>query len=333
VSSDAPESWPHEPVLLAEVLRVLALERTNVVVDLTAGYDAHGAAIRERLGPGGLYVGIDFDREAIKHCRSVSRTDDTRALWIRGNFARAKELLAAEDIDSADRLFLDLGVSSPMLDRPERGMALRFPDAPLDFRMSDEAPETAAEFLARVSEGDLADILFRYGQERKSRSVARALVRARERAPIRTTGEFARIVRRAIGKKRTGRIDAATRSAQAVRIHINREMENLERILETGIPLLRPNGRFVVISYHSLEDGLVKAAFRRASGACVCPPELPACRCNPVKLGAPAFRGVIRPTPEEVERNPRSRSGRLRCFVRAGDETKKEERPDRGREG
>jgi 16S rRNA (cytosine1402-N4)-methyltransferase len=268
---------------------------------------------------------VDFDREAVEYCRSLPRTDDTQALWIQGNFARAKDLLVAEDILKVDRLLLDLGLSSPMLDRPERGMALRFPDAPLDFRMSDESPETAAEFLARISEGELADILYRYGQERKSRAVARALVRARERGPIRTTGEFARIVRRAIGKKRTGRIDSATRSAQAIRIHINREMENLERILEAGIPLLKPNGRFAVISYHSLEDGLVKQAFRRASGACVCPPELPACRCNPVKLGGPAFRGVVRPTPEEVEKNPRARSARLRCFVRAGNGMRKEE--------
>jgi len=317
VSSDAPETRPHEPVLLAEVLEVLALERTNVVVDLTCGYDGHGAAIRNRLGPGGLYVGIDFDREAIDYCRSAPRTDNTRAVWIRGNFARAKELLPGEGIQEADRLLLDLGLSSPMLDRPERGMALRFPDAPLDFRMSEEVSETAAEYLERVSEEELADVLHRYGEERKARRVARALVRARKKGPIRTVGRFAEIVRRAVGTPRTGRIDSATRSAQAIRIRINREMENLERVLEDGIRLLRENGRIAVISYHSLEDRMVKRAFRRASGVCVCPADLPVCRCGAEALGRPAFKGVVRPTPGEVERNPRARSARMRCFVKA----------------
>jgi 16S rRNA (cytosine1402-N4)-methyltransferase len=317
VSDDAPEEKPHKPVLLAEILRHLSLERSHVVADLTCGYDGHGAAIRERLGPEGLYIGIDFDPEAITYCRSVSRKDVTHAQWIEGNFARVRELLEEVGVREVDRLLLDLGLSSPVLDSPRRGMALRFPDAPLDFRMSGEASETAADFLARVTEGELADILHRYGQERRAKAVARALVRARQREPLTTVGQFVKVVHRALGRERIGRIDSATRSAQAIRIHLNRELENLEKVLEQGIGLLRENGRFAVISYHSLEDTLVKQAFRRASGICVCPRRFPTCQCGAEQLGRPAFRGVIRPSPEEVERNPRSRSARLRCFIRS----------------
>jgi 16S rRNA (cytosine1402-N4)-methyltransferase len=317
VFDGAPEGRPHEPVLLAEVLESLALERSNVVADLTCGYDGHGAAIRERLGPEGRYIGIDFDREAIEYCQSRPRQDNTRAAWIQGSFARIREILAEIDIHRADRLFADLGVSSPVLDSPHRGMALRFPSAALDFRMSEEAAETAQELLARISEPELADILHRYGQERRARAVARALVRARTQRPISTVGEFAEIVRRALGRRKIGRIDSATRAAQAIRIYINRELENLERMLEQGIRLLTHNGRFVVISYHSLEDTLVKQAFRRASGVCTCPRHLPTCQCGAEQLGTVAFRGVIRPGPEEIRRNPRSRSARLRCFIRS----------------
>lgn len=314
----APEGRPHQPVLLAEVLDVLALERSNVVADLTCGYDGHGAALRERLGPAGLYIGIDFNRDAIEYCRSVPRSDTTRAVWVLGNFARLEELLAGIGAHRVDRVLLDCGLASPMLDDPRRGMALRFPEASLDFRMSEEAGETAAELLARISERELADILHRYGEERRARAVARALVRARERKPLATVGDFTDTVHQALGRKRIGRIDSATRSAQAIRIFINRELENLERGLEQAVRLLSEGGICAVISYHSLEDRLVKQAFRRASGVCTCPRTFAVCQCGARKLGRPAFRGVIRPTEAEVARNPRARSAKLRGFIRGG---------------
>jgi len=276
-----------------------------------------------------MYIGMDFDREAIEYCRTVPRRDAARAVWIQGNFAHAGRLLADIGVREVDRILLDLGLSSPVLDRPERGMGLRFPDAPLDFRMSEEAPEAAAELLARIPERELADILQRYGEERRARAVARALVRARRQHPLETIGDFTEVVHRALGRKRIGRIDSATRSAQAIRIYLNRELDNLEGGLEQGMDLLRENGRFAVISYHSLEDGAVKRAFRRASGVCVCPRHFPACQCGASRLGEPLFRGVIRPGAEEIRRNPRARSARLRCFVRsrpaAGDKARGKE--------
>jgi 16S rRNA (cytosine1402-N4)-methyltransferase len=308
----------HEPVLLSEVLEYLAIKPDHVVVDATMGFLGHGEAIQERLDERGVYVGIDWDMASLEYARGLSRKTLARVEYVHGNFARLDAQIRDLGIRSPDRILFDLGVGSPSFDSPDKGLGIKHDDALLDFRLSDEADETAASFLNRAPETEIADVLWRYGDERKSRAIARAIVRERERKPFRIMSDFTEVIHRVYRSKRTGKVDSATKSAMAIRVYINREVENLTLGLDAALRVLAPLGRMLVISFHGLEDGIVKRFFRKASGRCVCPEGRPVCTCNPKVLGRALTKKPVWATPEEIKRNPRSRSARLRVFEKTG---------------
>ncbi|HHQ47740.1 MAG TPA: 16S rRNA (cytosine(1402)-N(4))-methyltransferase RsmH, partial [Acidobacteria bacterium] len=230
-------------------------------------------------------------------------------------FSRLPEVLAGAG-EAPAAILADLGCSSLQLDTAERGFSFRH-DAPLDMRMGREGP-TAAELLGELTAEELMRILWDYGEERRARAIARAIVERRERSPIETTGDLVELVVSVLGPGRRGRIHPATRTFQALRIAVNDELGELERFLEPAVRSLRPGGRLAVIAFHSLEDRIVKHTLRRLEGRCTCPPDVPVCRCGATPVVRPLTRRPIRPEAAEVEANPRSRSARLRAVERIG---------------
>jgi 16S rRNA (cytosine1402-N4)-methyltransferase len=300
----------HEPVLVREVLAYLRPERGGVYFDGTLGGGGHSEAILT-AGPRSRVIGVDQDPEAYAvAARRLERYGD-RVELIRANFADAAERLT---VPLAGAL-LDLGVSSHQLDADARGFSFR-PGIPLDMRMDTSAPvATAADLLNTLSEQDLADLFYRYGEERRSRKLAREIVRRRSRSPFQTSDDLAAAIQATHGT-RTDAQDRA-RLFQALRIAVNAELEALERALPALRDRLAAGGVFVVLSYHSLEDRRVKDDFREWSRACVCPPALPVCHCRGVALGESLTRKPVRPTQGEIEANPRARSARLRAWRKA----------------
>lgn len=285
----------HASVLLAESLELLAVRPGGLYVDGTLGLGGHAAAILERSAPGGRLLGLDKDKGALERAAERLRPFADRARLLHTDYREIPRVLGEE---RADGILLDLGTSSLQLDTPERGFSFRA-EGPLDMRMDTSGGETAADVVNRAREADLADLIYRFGEERASRRIARAIVAARRQARIRTTTELAAIVRRAAGRSRPG-LDPATRTFQALRIHVNRELEGLGPALGSIAECLAPHGRMAVIAFHSLEDREVKQTFRA--------------------LGTQGFsvltRRPTRPGPEEVNANPRSRSARLRGLER-----------------
>lgn len=325
----------HVPVMLRESLEGLALKKGGRYLDATLGGAGHSRAILEALegcGGGELYA-IDRDREAIAEaCRVVGLEPNSEERGgtvrpgvqfyiLQGNFMLLDRLLQQRGVEALDGVLMDLGVSSHQLDAPERGFSFRSA-GPLDMRMSDqEEGPTAAQLVAQAPLEELARILRYYGEERFAGCVAQAIVREREVRPISTTSHLAEVVERAIpqkaGKTHGGRaINPATRTFQALRIAVNRELESLQRGLEAAIGLLRPGGRLVVISYHSLEDRIVKEAIRSRLGHCTCPPRVPFCTCGAQATLREVTRRPLTPGEEELELNPRSRSAKLRVAER-----------------
>lgn len=306
----------HRPVMLAEVIGALAPRSGGLYVDGTLGAGGHAAAILEASWPDGCLLGLDRDPAALALAGQALSRFGERVSLIRSTFDRLPEQLAARGLPGADGLLLDLGVSSMQLDQAARGFAFRH-DAPLDMRMAPEG-ETAAELLARLEERELAGILARLGEEPFAGRIARALVKARQAAPIASTGQLARLVEEALpaAVRRQRAIHPATQTFQALRLHLNDELGQLERFLAAAPRLLRPGGRLAVISYHSLEDRRVKKALAAYAHPCTCPPRLPRCQCGRQPLFAPLHKKALRPTPQEVADNPRARSARLRSAVR-----------------
>jgi 16S rRNA (cytosine1402-N4)-methyltransferase len=286
----------HASVLLAESLEILAVKPGGLYVDGTVGLGGHAAALLERSGPGGRLIGLDRDAEVLEQARERLRPFGARARLLHADYREIPRLLGDE---RPDGVLLDLGVSSVQLDTAERGFSFRL-EGPLDMRMDRSGGESAAEVVNRTSEPDLADLIYQFGEERASRRIARAIVAARRQARIRTTTELAAIVRRAAGRNRRPGLDPATRTFQALRIHVNRELEGLGRALAGIAGCLAPRGRLAVIAFHSLEDREVKRTFR--------------------ELGQGGFtvltRRPLRPAAEETGANPRSRSARLRGLER-----------------
>lgn len=290
-------------------MAALKVARSGIYVDGTYGRGGHASAILERLGPDGRLVVLDHDPEAIGDARN-RMGGDRRVTIVHAGFDRLEAL--AEELGIHGRingLFLDLGVSSPQLDTPSRGFSFR-DDGPLDMRMDPTTGESAADWLARAEEADIARVIKEYGEERQARRIARSIAMARSEERIDRTARLAQIVERAVGRKRPADRHPATLTFQAIRIHVNRELTALDQVLDAGIRLLAPGGRFVVISFHSLEDRRVKQQFLRAAK----PP--PASRRLPV---AEEFRPrlklvgrLIRPDDEEEATNPRARSSRMR---------------------
>lgn len=301
----------HVPVLLAEAIEALAPREGGTYVDATFGGGGYSRALLAR--PVARVVAIDRDPAAVARARALARTEP-RLLPLEGRFGELPALLAAAGIDRVDGIVADLGLSSDQLDDPARGFAFQL-DGPLDMRMGPDGP-TAAELLARLDETALAELLFRLGDETDARRIARAIVRRRARAPLTRTGELRALVR-AVKGGRPSRHDPATRTFQALRMAVNDEPGELERLLEGATRLLVPGGRFAIVAFHSGEDRLVKRwvesdGGRRSAGSRHRPP--------PPDAGPPrliwAVRGPVSPSPAEVARNPRARSARLRVAVR-----------------
>ncbi|MGE0716453.1 MAG: 16S rRNA (cytosine(1402)-N(4))-methyltransferase RsmH [Alphaproteobacteria bacterium] len=300
----------HTPVLLREVVDVLAPRDGGIYVDGTFGGGGYSAAIlaaaRCRV------LGIDRDPAAIARGRDLAAASEGRLTLIEGRFGDMDALADAHAVRAADGVALDLGVSSPQIDTPERGFSFRF-DGPLDMRMGEDGP-TAADIVETSDERTLADLIFRYGEERHARRVASAIVAARLRQPITRTGELAEIVRRAVPRAKDG-IDPATRTFQALRIAVNDELGELARGLDAAERLLAPGGRLAVVAFHSLEDRAVKSFLRERSDTGGGSRHLP-----PTDRPAPTFRLVggkaVRPADDEADANPRARSARLRAAER-----------------
>ena len=311
---------PHVPVLLEEVLAGLNLRAGGVYIDGTVGAGGHSAAILERA-EGSRLLGLDVDPLSLEIAAERLRTyiDAGRARLARSNFERLDEVAVAEGFSGADGVLLDLGVSSMQLDRPERGFSFRA-EGPLDMRLDPSLPESAADLINSLPESELADLIYKYGEEPASRRVARRIVEARSKQPIETTSQLENVVYGALGGKVQGRtrshIHPATKTFQALRIAVNRELEVLESGLAAAIRVLKPGGRLAVISFHSLEDRIVKLFIRQEQKGCICPPEYPQCVCGRTPTLKAVNSKPIEATGDEARRNPRSRSAKLRIAER-----------------
>ena len=303
----------HVPVLLDEVVAGLQPRPGGRFVDCTIGLGGHAAAILERISPSGRLLGIDADPNAIKISKERFSNYGEAVTLVNDNFVNLDAICKEYLFHPVDGILFDLGVSSLQLDTAERGFSFHL-DAPLDMRFSPEQGLTASDIVNRFSEQELAKLIERYGEERHSRRIARYIAQNR---PITTTAELAQLVEQAsAASSRRSRIHPATRTFMALRIAVNSELQNLELALKQTPDLLRPGGRLTVISYHSLEDRIVKQFMRYAASSCVCPPETIICRCGHVPTLKLISRKVIKPTTLEIESNPRSRSARLRIAER-----------------
>lgn len=312
-------AFRHEPVMLQEVLDTLKLKRGSVVCDCTLGGAGHSVKMAAQVGEDGLLLGVDQDDMALEAAaaRLEREAPGTPTKLLKGNFGDLDKLLCSAEVPGVDGFLFDLGVSSPQLDIPGRGFSYN-EDAPLDMRM-DPGNNTlnAAEVINTYNEADLARILRVYGEEKFSSQIAREIVRRRETSPIETTGDFVEVIKAGIpaAARRHGG-HPAKRSFQAIRIEVNHELEVLERGLEAAIRWTNPKGRICVISYHSLEDRIVKHMFQEMSQGCICPPEIPVCVCGHVPTLKVITRKPLVASPREVERNPRARSAKIRVAMR-----------------
>ena len=303
----------HVPVLLDEVVAGLQPRPGGRFIDCTIGLGGHAAAILERISPSGRLLGIDADPNAIKISKDRFSNYGEAVTLVNDNFVNLDAICKEYLFHPVDGILFDLGVSSLQLDTAERGFSFHL-DAPLDMRFSPEQGLTASDIVNRFSEQELAKLIERYGEERHSRRIARYIAQNR---PITTTAELAQLVEQAsVASSRRSRIHPATRTFMALRIAVNSELQNLELALKQTPDLLRPGGRLTVISYHSLEDRIVKQFMRYAASSCVCPPGTIICRCGHVPTLKLISRKVIKPASLEIESNPRSRSARLRIAER-----------------
>lgn len=305
--------------MLQEVLDTLKLKRGSVVCDCTLGGAGHSVKMAAQVGEDGLLLGVDQDDMALEAAaaRLEREAPGTPTKLLKGNFGDLDNLLCSAEVPGVDGFLFDLGVSSPQLDIPGRGFSYN-EDAPLDMRM-DPGNNTlnAAEVINTYNEADLARILRVYGEEKFSSQIAREIVRRRETSPIETTGDFVEVIKAGIpaAARRHGG-HPAKRSFQAIRIEVNHELEVLERGLEAAIRWTNPKGRICVISYHSLEDRIIKHMFQEMSQGCICPPEIPVCVCGHVPTLKVITRKPLVASPQEVERNPRARSAKIRVAMR-----------------
>jgi 16S rRNA (cytosine1402-N4)-methyltransferase len=308
----------HVPVLVAEVLELLGPSRGGLFVDCTLGMGGHSEALLE-ASPAVRVLAVDRDAESIALARERLARFGTRFETAHADFREITRLLAKRTHPAPPAgILADLGISSHQLDTAERGFAFS-QDAPLDMRMDRSEGDTAADLVNGLDESELADLIYELGEERASRRIARAICREREKAPIETTRRLADIVARASGIPRhKQRIHPATKTFQALRIAVNRELEVLDRFIKDAVSALGPRGRLAVISFHSLEDRVVKQTLRALSGQCVCPVSLPVCVCGAVRSIDLLTRRPITPSDAEIQNNPRSRSAKLRAAERLG---------------
>jgi 16S rRNA (cytosine1402-N4)-methyltransferase len=301
----------HIPVLVEETIRALAVQPGGRYIDCTLGGGGHAAAILEHSSPGGQLLGIDADPEAIKTASVRFEAYSDSILLINENFANLQAICYKHDFLPVHGILFDLGLSSLQLNSNSRGFSFQH-DAPLDMRLNPNQELTAADIVNSYSETELARLIKTYGEESYGRRIARRIVQER---PLKTTLQLARMIEQVIGGRR-GRIHPATKTFQALRISVNQELEHLEAALKQAVDLLGFEGRLVVISYHSLEDRIVKQFMQREAKDCICPPSTPTCVCGHTASLRLINKRVITPSPAEVQINPRSRSARLRAAKR-----------------
>jgi 16S rRNA (cytosine1402-N4)-methyltransferase len=315
--SALPTETDHVPVLADEVLAALAPQPGETVIDCTFGAGGHATLLAARLRGEGKLIAIDRDPTVAPYFERLRRGTGAKVRLLHGEFSSVLAGLAGNGV-RADAILLDLGVSSMQLDRPERGFSYAA-DAPLDMRMDPSAELSAREVVNEADERELADIFRRYGEERYARQIARAIVRRRGKQPFERTGDLVETVKHAIpAPARFGEGHPAKRVFQALRIEVNDELGSLERALPAAADLLREHGRLAVISFHSLEDRIVKQFLRAQEHGCTCPPDFPLCVCGAQPSMRATPRRALRPSAAEVARNPRAQSARLRIGVKLG---------------
>lgn len=309
--------FKHYSVMLTETIENLNIRPDGIYVDGTAGGGGHSLEIAKRLGEGGRLICIDQDLDALAACEKRLADYLDKVTFIHSNYENMVEKLEELGIFRVDGILLDLGVSSFQLDNPERGFSYMREDEPLDMRMDQTSPTTAADILNQSSETDLYEMIRDYGEEKFARKIARTIVEMREKKPFETTGDLNQAIVSSIPMKarRTGG-NPCKRTYQAVRIKLNRELTVLEESLDGMIDILNDDGRFCIITFHSLEDRIVKNDFRRNEDPCTCPKEFPVCVCGKKSKGKVVTRKPVLPTEKELEENSRSKSAKLRVFER-----------------
>ncbi len=308
IAGDPGDYFPHQPVLYQEVLEALAPESGKAYLDGTLGAGGHAEGILKASAPRGRLLGLDLDPEALAIARQRLFGFMDRAILRQASYREAARVLAEIGWDQVDGVLLDLGVSSMQVDRPERGFSF-MAEGPLDMRFDPESGPSAADLVNTLAEEALADIIYEFGEERYSRRIARAIVGAR---PIQTTQELAALIEKAVPPGYDRRIHPATRTFQALRIATNHELDVIGEALPALVGCLNSGGRIAVISFHSLEDRIVKQYFQRESRDCICPPEQPVCTCGHTAILKVLTRKPVRATEEEINKNPRARSAKLR---------------------
>lgn len=312
------ETFHHLSVLAHEVIEQLAPRPGGAYLDGTLGGGGHSELILEKIGPDGLLIGIDRDQSALAAASERLKRFGTSFRPVQGSFGDLAELLKSAGINALDGLLLDLGVSSHQLDTDERGFSFRL-DGPLDMRMDRACGDSAADLLRECSAQELEQIIKEFGEERWAKKIALRIVQVRQETPITTTLQLADLVAGTIPRRfHEDRIHPATRTFQGLRIAVNQELEQVQQGVSAGIAALKPGGRIAVISFHSLEDRIVKHLFREAATGCTCPPKMPYCVCNKkpqlrILTGRPIIAGA-----EETDRNPRARSAKLRVAEKLG---------------
>ena len=307
-------SFKHIPVMLPEVLRYLNCRPGKIYVDCTLGGSGHAGAICKKIMPGGVFIGIDQDIDAVKNARKVLEPLDLSVHLFHGNFIYLPDFLRQLKIRSVDGILLDLGVSLHQIESSGRGFSFKR-DEPLDMRMSTAANTTAEDLINRMEENSLRKIFQKYGEERWSGQIARKIVQQRKRKPIKSSRELARIVCDAIPKPApfNQKIHPATRVFMALRIAVNRELEMLDLFMENVADLFTPKGRLCVLSFHSLEDRIVKHRLKALEKWCICPPGFPKCVCDKKSFIRILTKKIVRPTKDEIAKNPMARSTKLRA--------------------
>ena len=308
--------FEHKSVLLDEIIDNLSIKEDGTYVDATLGGAGHALEVCRHLSERGHFIGIDQDEDAIESSKLRLKDYMDRVDIVKSNYANIKNILEALNIYKVDGIYIDLGVSSYQLDNAERGFSYRF-DSALDMRMDKSLEITAQDIVNDYSEQELYRVIKNYGEDIFAKNIAKHIVIARKEKRIETGFELVEIIKRAIPKKfQITSGHPAKRTFQAIRIELNKELEVLENSLETMIDLLKPNGRLLVISFHSLEDRIVKSIFKRCENPCTCPKNFPVCVCGNKSKGKVLMRKPILPSEEELEANPRAKSAKLRIFVK-----------------
>ncbi len=305
--------FKHIPVMLTEVLCYLNCTPGKTYVDCTLGGSGHAGAICKKITPGGIFIGIDQDINAVRNAKKVLKPINLTIRLFHDNFIHLPEILQQLKIDAADGILLDLGISLDQLESSGRGFSFN-KDEPLDMRMNLKSSKKAEDLINNMEEKSLKKIFYKYGEERRAGQIAKRIVEQRRRKAIRSSRELAQIVCDAVPKKVLfkQKIHPATRTFMALRIAVNRELEMLDLFMENVANLLNPKGRLCVLSFHSLEDRIVKHRMNTLGKGCICPPDLPKCACNKKSLIRILTKKVVRPTEDEVANNPMARSAKLR---------------------